>query len=280
MKKYIYIAAIMLIGPTAVAYGAGHHMGPNNECFYDTNYNKYWHYYYCGNMPRGCDGKKGNGNDVHHTLYDGQKFTFPTGDHEPYYCCGGTQTTKGKFVYGANFYVDTKTTVKDLGNGAKCNQLTRTTICGETEFTDCNTPETCSQGRIMRNSECVTPCEGDDVFESNISNKCTACDERHTGPVMGTDGYRICKRCDKDTEFFDRANKVCVSKSSLVKYSKQDMRACWRCKNSEIMLACMQSRAAGTLKGLYDNDLLDFMDSFGKDLNIEKLSDLCHLRPE
>lgn len=240
MKLLIYIVATIVIGAINTAHGGDHIMGTRQECMIDSYPGSYWHYYYCGSQDIGCKGHRSAARDQHHTLYDGDKLKFTTGNKETYWCCGGTSTQDGIFVKGDNFYTETKTTVKNLGNGAKCNQITRKTVCGETEFIDCDTPDQCSPGAILRNDECVAQCGDDEVFESAISNKCVTCETTATqGPSKD---HLTCIKCDKYTEFFDRKNKKCISRDSVkfTQYSKEAMQECWRCPR-DLFNKCVKS---------------------------------------
>lgn len=257
MKKYIYAIILVLIETLPAAYAGDHKPGndaANNSCFYDSKpgHNK-WHYYFCGTATSKCAGKKYKGpgsdekkpnNDTRVILKNMETFTFLTNPKDTYCCCISDGKTAGSFIKASNTtncYTDdapTETT-KDLGSGQSCKQLTYKTVCGTTVTVGCENPEKeCGTGYTWRNNSCAPICSGDQVYESETSNTCVAC-ETTTSQGISRD-KKYCKKCDKDSEFFNRETKKCIKKSGLQQYSKDVLRECWQCP-TELYKNCVKA---------------------------------------
>lgn len=236
MKIYIYITLLFTISIVTASNAANHKHASNNSCWYETNYGKKstgdnWAYYFCGPAYEKCDGKKHKGHDKLVLQYHGDSFTFKTSPRETYFCCDGTKDVSGHYVRANKWIVDTKTEKIQVAGGT-CNKLIETDACGEEHITECTTPDTCESGMILRNKECVTRCEGDEVFESTTSNKCIKCETNiRQGP---SPDHTRCIKCDTATEFFDRETKTCIKKNSenIQQYSKDAMAECWQCPST------------------------------------------------
>ncbi|MBD5400788.1 hypothetical protein HDR61_03535 [bacterium] len=265
MNKILIIGAFILIPFISHVYAGEHKAGADNSCFYDSNPGKSkWHYYFCGKEPidknnkikcsgkeyKGADrldGEKPNG-DMKKQLMNHEVFTFTTKEEDTYCCCGGTSNTAGRFEKAKNTqncYTDDKPTeeIKNLGNGKACKMLTYKTVCGDTHTIDCNTPEneTCGTGYIWRNNECAPICGGDTVYESEYTNTCIICKTTVYQGIFGDAQNKYCKRCDKDTEFFNRTTKQCIKKSTLMAHSKLAIHECWQCPTTNTQKQCVQA---------------------------------------
>lgn len=110
-------------------------------------------------------------------------------------------------------------------------------ICGdEVIVTDCTVPDDCPEGTILRNNECVAPCDEDSVFESEESNRCIKCE---TTRYQGIDNTFKCIKCDRDVEWWDDKNKECVKKSDYTKISRDAMQQCYMCPNNITFQECV-----------------------------------------
>lgn len=255
MRRYICAAIIILttIIPFAATATHAYHNGYNMSCVAEQGYgNKKsatnWAYYWCGPRDSKCAGNKQKDHDKGFYLFHGDSFTFKYDtsgrlittktDNNTYWCCEGTKETKGHFVAGAKWIVNEKTETVPV-NGGTCNKLIRTNVCGETYEIECTTPDNCDAGYIMRNGECVKPCEDGQVWNGETSNTCVTCDVTlHQGPAANRES---CIKCDEFTEFFNRKTKKCISKTeNMLQYYKQAMRQCWRCPR-DLFYKCVKA---------------------------------------
>ncbi len=288
MKIHIGIAALIAIFVIPSAH-AEHKHGPRNECWRDTKYpGNGWAYYYCGAQKNKCDGKKSKGHDTVFWQYHGDFFEFETEQKERYWCCGGTKEAEGKYVRADEWSESIGTETKQLANGT-CNKSIEKTVCGDEIVKDCFTPDNCDSGYIQRNGTCVKLCGENEVFESQASNTCIKCE---TTPYQGvyTENFTItdaagtphpvaeqrCKKCDKDSEFFNKATKSCVKKSTLKAYSIPDMKSCWRCPQS-YRQHCIEAMRQAAQMGVSGAALAAQVDSLGALQNIPNLAKQCHI---
>lgn len=229
MKIQICIAALIAICVTPAAK-ADHKHGGGNECWRDSKYpGSGWAYYYCGAQSARCDGKKSKGHDTVFWQSHGEGFTFQTEPHETYFCCGGNGEKSGMYVRSDTWIVNTETERMSVAGGT-CNKQIKTDACGGTHVVECTEPDTCNTGLILRNKECIKPCNADEVFADAASNTCIKCERTvYQGPA---EDQNSCIQCDQYTEFFNRQTKKCIKKSTLKQYAKDTMKECWRCPSS------------------------------------------------
>ncbi len=270
MKKHIGTTFMMALFAIQAASGANFEHGRNSECWYDRKYNKHWGYWFCGAQAASCNKHKCKGHDTCFWQYHGDSFSY---GGQKYWCCGGTKEAEGKYFAG-QWIKEQKTEKKQLTNGT-CNVLIKTNICGETKKVDCDTPDTCESGYRLRNKECVAPCGEDEVYESSTSNKCIKCETTVYQGIVQRGTENGCLKCDKDSEFFDKVNKVCVKKASLTSYTIPEMKSCWRCPQSYVKY-CIEAMVAAVKTGR-SGEALKNIDSFAPNGSPANLSSQCHL---
>ncbi|MBD5400789.1 hypothetical protein HDR61_03540 [bacterium] len=256
------IAVLMLITPGAFARNYKH--ASDNSCWYETEYGKKstgdnWGYYFCGPMAQKCDGKKHKGHDFAKSYMDMEMFTFKnkrTNEPNSFCCCGGTETTNGQFVAadsksGNCFVGDPIEEKKPLGNNEFCTRRTYKTVCGGTYTVECNTPEpeTCGTGYVWRDTtkSCAQICTDGQVFEE-YTNKCISCETTAYQGIADEMPKLYCMKCDRDTQFFDRQTKTCVSKKSgnFMERQKMILQKCWQCATLADTTKCVTANGEPT----------------------------------
>lgn len=281
MNKYISAAVLILIGTLPMAYaGSTHKHASDNSCWYESNYGSKktgdnWAYYFCGPAAKKCDGKKHKGHDKLVLQYHGDKFTFKNSPKETYFCCGGTTSANGHYVRADKWIVDTKTE-KISVSGGTCNKLTETDACGEIHITECDTPDNCPTGTILRNNECVRQCEGDEVFESTNSNNCISCETTiYQGPSKD---HTACIKCNTTLEFFNRDTQTCIKKTDnkITQYAKETFRECWRCPY-ELHAQCVKAITAVNKMGLADSSRFSAINAQAASAGVDNIVSKCHL---
>ncbi len=212
-----------------------------------------------------CADKKKRNKDSEKIYISGQYFEA---DGMIYQCCNGTQDKTGKFVYGAAISA-TEVKTKELPFGGKCNYTVTTDLCGTETKTDCNIPETCTDGTILRNGKCITPpididnpqnkdadgneCKdgtyarngecvpghisGNTAYESSLSNKVIVCP---TTDTQGIDKNLTCIKCDFQNQRWNRKTKTCIDFVDMKKYSKESLKKCWECPSIIDFETCVQ----------------------------------------
>jgi hypothetical protein len=171
-----------------------------------------------------------------------------------------------------------ETITVDLEGGGRCSFKQTYDACGNTFNKACTEPTSCSDGLILRNGKCVEPCAEGSEFESVTTNKCVACETTmYQGPATMTadqitealtsakifitrggeqDGQvdktktteaataqadqPYCKKCNKDTQFYDKETKECINKSDMIKATAQEMAQCGLCVNNLVMTECIK----------------------------------------
>lgn len=219
MKNILFLLAIVIATLPTNSH-AKFRAGDNNRCWIDDHKrNEFW---YCGSQDTKCAGYKLKSSHHRHWLYHGDNFT---NDNRKFWCCNGTTSAQGIFVEAASFYKEDTVVTKDLGTGT-CNWHKRVDVCDNVIGTECTTPDECNSGYILRNKECVEPCQGDTAFESEVSNTCIEC---KTTNYQGINKDRICQRCNSATEFWDKRAEKCIKKDTLTKMTSQAMKKCYGC---------------------------------------------------
>ncbi len=241
MHKCIFVlTALLFFMPVSVMAQRFRH-GDSNECYYISEYAKKstgnnWAYYYCGGRNNKCAGEKSKGHDMVVRHNHGDKFTY---DGKTYWCCDGNSDNAGKYVSGSNWIVSTVTETKTV-DGGTCQVKIQTDICGGTHKIDCDTHGTCNAGYVMRNKVCAEICPDGSAFESNASNKCVECETtNYQGKKTIYDGNKLCIKCDRDTEFFDKETKACIKKSKLKQVPQTAMKKCWYCPDNDTFAKCV-----------------------------------------
>jgi len=264
MHKCIFVLMLVTICLTQTSYAKYNQKhGSDYECWYETEYEAgghgkgNWAYYYCGKQNDKCDGKKSKTSDTIFWQYHGDTFTFQGGknpsEHDlyTYYCCNGTKDEKGRYVR-ADSWIDSSKTVTETKHvtGGTCQVKIETDVCGDTHKIDCDTPGTCDAGYIMRNKVCAEICPDGSAFESDTSNKCIQCETtNYQGIKTISSNNKLCIKCDKDTEFFDKETKACIKKSALKQTTNSAMKKCWRCPDNDAFAKCVdiiQKSSTGT----------------------------------
>ncbi len=157
---------------------AGWVYGNNNGCIAETGiYRSGWwqeDFYYCGKQPSGCANKNKNSRDGEYYNYHGGNRTLAG---KKWWCCGGTQSTAGRWVAGDNW--ETEQVATKVLDGGTCSYIKYTTVCGEVIDNPCTVPDKCTDGNLLRNNVCVAPCKAGEVFKSEKSNECVECQKRN-----------------------------------------------------------------------------------------------------
>ncbi|MBQ4129894.1 MAG: hypothetical protein IJD69_00760 [Alphaproteobacteria bacterium] len=218
---------IMLCEPAIARFIAG----DNNTCFVDTHKrNEFW---YCGtHSDTKCGGKKLKNRHDRHWIYHGGKFTH---DGKNYWCCNGSYTATGHFVQTSS-WISNKIITVQLANGT-CNYTQKINACGDEESTPCTTPDTCTNGQILRNGTCVAPCAPAHAFESTTSNTCIACPETKYSGIAKND---TCIQCNPEHQFFDRTSKQCIEKNTLTAIPAKVLKKCYGCDNNDFFKTCVK----------------------------------------
>ena len=228
MKKIFVFLGILAISTPAFAR-VKLRAGDNNKCF--VNVGGINHFWYCGSQGSDCAGKKLRKYHDRTYQYHGDEFESE-GRH--FWCCDGTTDTAGKYVESTAPFSSSEIVTVDLGNGT-CTYEKITNVCGDVIDEPCTAPTNCTDGTILRNDTCVTPCDGNTAFESTASNKCIECE---TTAYQGISNDKLCVKCDPATQFFDKTNKKCISKTSLKRISASAMKKCYGCPNNELFAEC------------------------------------------
>ena len=235
MKKIVFM--IIVFG---ICCDAGAKWGPNfgsgDSCVVEYKGAKR-RFHFCGKSQDECAGKKVRKYSEQHTHLHGGGFVSEVDGNRKFYCCNPNNADKGRFVEGKSWLVGAMyTEAKQLADGT-CNVAKRLNICGDAVVvTDCSEPDDCPDGTILRNNECVVPCDEGSVFESEESNRCIQCE---TTRYQGIDNTFKCIKCDRDVEWWDDKNKECVKKSDYTKISRDAMQQCYMCPNNITFQECV-----------------------------------------
>lgn len=222
MGKYFVFILITIAGMNAYA-SWDPKSNDDASCMVEKKNGK--RFYFCGKQQDKCAGykmRKGHDRDM---ILHGKSFTSKNNSSLKYWCCGGTPTESGHFVKGNSWWATETVETITLESGT-CNYKKRVNICGEEESVPCTKPDKCNSGKILRNGECITPCDEDQAYQNPSSNTCVEC---ATTNYQGIDKNNICVKCDKDNEFFNRETKKCISKKEMKQYPHDVMKKCWAC---------------------------------------------------
>ena len=164
-------------------------------------------------------------------------------------CCGGTTTQQGRFVeYTKGAFLTPNT--KELDDGGTCTYYTNP--CG-TVVTDCNEPDDCPAGQILRmvgtTLQCTEACAPSWGYENEYSGNCVAC----SAIGHGVDANGVCVDCGQGSFFMLKDNCVgmncCHSKSGATLYTKAQFAECWRCgANREAFHKCVKGTRTPDIK--------------------------------
>lgn len=234
MKKFYVFIFISIIGYDASAAWAPK-FGSNDSCIVEYKNSKR-QFHFCGNSQNECAGYKVKKYSKEWTHSNGENFTSAYDSTRKFFCCNKNNAAQGVWKEGTQWYTKDEIAKKQLTNGT-CNYRKRITICGDEESTDCDTPDACNAGAILRNNACVVPCNGTTAFESATSNTCIECE---TTAYQGIGADTICVKCDSGTQFFNKKTKKCISKDSMTTYSKETMKKCFGCPGNETFKKCVK----------------------------------------
>ncbi len=235
MKKFLYIFIVFAVTASPAMARVKLRAGDNNRCF--INVSGINHFWYCGSQSSDCAGKKLRKYHDRTYQYHGDEFTSE-GRH--FWCCNGTKDAAGKYVESSAPFSKSEIITVDLGNGT-CTYERITNVCGEVIDNPCTEPTKCTDGTILRNDSCVTPCDGNTAFESTTSNKCIECETtRYQGISKNSSGSNICIKCDSGTQFFDTKTQNCVSKDTFNRITKEAMEKCYGCPNNVLFKECSE----------------------------------------
>ena len=272
MKNFLApFLLIILISNAANGEGKPRAWEGGGNCYRDT----YYQYgFICGTSIEDdtkCGGKKAKKLKQKYFFNEGECFAIDhadnaTGKNISYFCCcsgtwksvSNTKDNSQKFGgwsspgdYNGNvWYTKTSTTI-DVSGGT-CTYEKQVNMCGTQINQACTEPTGCTNGLVLRNGVCTSPCPDGQAWETDSSNKCIACETTYyqgiTNKNTSTNGAKIiaqgfnnkiCEKCDKDTEFFDKTNKMCIKKTSLKQISKNIMEKCGLCTTNDVMKQCI-----------------------------------------
>ena len=238
MKRYLIVICTILI--TSTTYAAwGPKYGSGDSCIVERKDNKR-QFHFCGKSQDSCADYKVRKYSLEWSHKNGESFTSEVDSDRTFFCCNKDNADRGVWKEGSKWYTKETIEKKQLTNGT-CNYTKRVTICGEEESTDCTVPDTCSDGAVLRNGECVTPCSGNTAFESTTSNKCIECETtRYQRISKNSSGSNICIKCDSGTQFFDTKTQNCVSKDTFNRITKEAMEKCYGCPNNVLFKECSE----------------------------------------
>ncbi len=252
MKRFwLILCVIMMCGPAMAKFK----QGSSGACYVDNSgADEFW---YCGNQNKDCAKEVQNSWEPAH--WYGHKGSFSY-DGRNYWCCTDANGNNGRWVQAENWEGNSTEVIVDLGNGNRCKYLKGKNVCGEETGKPCTEPdpEMCATGYIWRwsSKSCAPICKPGQAYESELLNNCVDCP---TGPYQGKqkvsiDGKSnepdICAKCDELTQMFSYKQGECISKESVKKYSKAQMKECWQCDEFEDFKRC-----AGA-NGKYDADII------------------------
>lgn len=229
MKTFLYILIVLTVTSSPAMARVKLRAGDNNRCF--INVSGINHFWYCGSQSSDCADKKLRKYHDRTYQYHGDEFTS---EDRHFWCCNGTKDTAGKYVETTAPFSTSEVVTVDLGNGT-CTYEKITNVCGDVIDNPCTEPTNCTDGTILRNDSCVTPCNGNTAFESTASNKCIECE---TTAYQGISADNICTKCDSGTQFFDTKTQNCVSKDTFNRITKEAMEKCYGCPNNETFKDC------------------------------------------
>lgn len=242
MIKQVFLLLIILTATNAIAKQELKH-ATDNSCYYISGYGKKstgnnWAYYFCGASATKCNGKKHKGHDMMKLQYNGEGFSW---NGRKFWCCNDEAGTAGHYEEGNKWIVKEDTKTKSVGNGT-CEQKTQTTICGDVINIDCDSPGKCDAGYIMRNGECAAQCPDGQAYESATSNTCIDCETTNYQGIqtIGTNGHKVCKKCENNAKFFDRKTQTCIDKDNFKKIPGWAMKKCFACPNTEVFKQCVE----------------------------------------
>lgn len=223
--------------------GAAHGIsfGPNdtNSCFVKSNFwGRRW-YWFCGSQSQACRGYSPGRHAVISSYYHGQSFTEGS---TKYFCCDGSASAAGHFIK-ADAWETVSTETVSLDGGGSCSYQKRVDVCGNELSKPCDKPTSCSEGKILRNGECIEPCMSGYGFDSDSSNTCVQCDTTNfQGLRAAQDASQgnICLKCDAARQFFDREKSKCVNRGELEQYSKDKLYNCHGCQSNELYVKCVK----------------------------------------
>lgn len=241
-KPAVLLLTIILSATNAIAGQELKH-ATDNSCYYISGYGKKstgnnWAYYFCGVSATKCNGKKHKGHDMMKIQYNGDKFSW---SGRTFWCCNDKPGTAGHYEEGTKWIVKEETKTKTVDNGT-CNQKIQTTICGDVITVDCDSPGKCDAGYVMRNGVCATECPDGQAYESLTSNKCIDCETTNYQGIqtIGTNGHKVCKKCENNAKFFDPKTQTCIDKNKLTQVPKWAMKKCFACPSTETFKQCVQ----------------------------------------
>lgn len=234
MKKFFIICAALLICSDANS-AWGPKFGSNDTCIVERKNGR--KFYFCGKSQDKCDGKKVTKWSTERTYKHKGSFSSKYDSGRKFWCCNPDEEDYGRWIESSSWYDGEQyTEIKELETGT-CNVVKRKNVCGDAEIIiDCDVPDDCPGDTLLRNGECVKPCDDGSVFESDTSNKCMKCE---TTKHQGIDENLKCVKCDKSSEFWDEENKKCVKKNELTKISHDVMQQCYKCTNNTTFKECV-----------------------------------------
>ena len=192
-KIFMVVICAVLTANTAMAKWK-EDIGYKEEClrYKDGASLKSVQYYFCGDDDQNSCRGKGWTRTMKPKKWVPKGTSVTTPLNDVYWCCGGDDSTYGKFKKGAKRYTSASKTIP-VGGGT-CTYTYNTDLCEENndEGTPCTVPDTCPDGQIVRNEKCTAPCPSSQGYESATSNTCVSC----TGDAQGVNSNGICVKCN------------------------------------------------------------------------------------
>lgn len=228
----IFIATIITITCIGSAI-ANFKSDPDNSCWLETTgKNEFW---FCGTHGNKCAGNKLYKNSKRHWMGHGESFYH---DNSTFYCCVDANGN-GKFVKSLRWIKSETLTI--TVEGGTCSYTTKTDACGKVISDEpCTVATTCDRHTVKRNQECVTECPAGQAFASDTSNECIPCETSGYHGIVISKGFKVCKECNPNKEFYNPRQEACVSKDDFIQYSKGTMRQCGLCPNSDMFKECLK----------------------------------------
>lgn len=223
MKKIIYIVCLCLSSGLVFAEEAYWKFGTSGACIvqkFGSGDNDV--FYYCEDQDKGCADVRHWSTDVAHWQKQGDMVEV---DNKQWWCCDG------KYIMATS--LDEPITKEVVGG--TCTYYKHIDGCG-TVRTDpeCSKPTDCADGYALDVSEKVVT----GLAKADVNAVCIKCDTTLYSGIVG----QYCLRCDKDTQFYDKMEKMCIDKKNMVKHSSERMAKCFMCKDNNKFKQCLNGK--------------------------------------
>lgn len=168
MKKIILTFCVMIMSVINSAY-ADVLLGNDNRCIVNTDNENQYYFYFCGkgnNNLDQCKLRKVFGRDYDVPDYVTSERVVEVKLKKYYMCCGGDEWNTGSFISVNNetgvISEEEKTVI--LPEDGTCTYTITTNACGTVTDVPCTDPDTCRNGKKLKDNQCVSDC-GDGYVE-------------------------------------------------------------------------------------------------------------------